>query len=97
MYETWVDDNGLLRHLAFVQKPGEPFALYIDGFAIPIPPYHQFKGAITEEIAEKFSSFVRDQPGWYRGTIDYQIDENGKVVRIDELKITMTSDKEKPA
>ena len=41
-------------------------------------------------IAEKFASLVFDQPGWYRGIIDYALDENGKVVRVDELNVTMT-------
>jgi len=43
-----------------------------------------------KEIADKFAELVFDQPGWYRGTIDYMLDENGKVVRIDGLKVTMT-------
>lgn len=44
------------------------------------------------EIANKFASLVFDKPGWYRGTIDYELDENGKVSRIDELKVTMTAE-----
>lgn len=48
------------------------------------------------EIANKFASLVFDQRGWYRGTIDYELDENGKVSRIDELKI-MRSGAETPS
>lgn len=43
-----------------------------------------------KEIADKFAGLVFDQPGWYRGTIDYNLDENGKVTHIDGLKVTMT-------
>jgi hypothetical protein len=48
------------------------------------------------EIANKFASLVFDQPGWYRGTIDYELDESGKVSRIDELKV-MFSGAEEPS
>lgn len=45
-----------------------------------------------KEIADKFAKLVFDQPGWYRGTIDYMLDENGKVVRIDGLMVTMVGE-----
>ncbi len=43
-----------------------------------------------KKIAKKFAKMVFDKPGWYRGTIDYKLDENGKVTYIDEVKVMMT-------
>lgn len=39
-----------------------------------------------KEIAEKFSALLEKKDGWYRGIVDYKI-EDGKVTRIDQLKI----------
>lgn len=49
--------------------------------------------APEDRIAEKFAALVFDQPGWYRGTIDYALNDNGKVVLVDELKVTWTAEK----
>ena len=42
-------------------------------------------------IAEKFATLVEEKDGWYRGSIDYKI-ENGEVTRVGELKVTLVGE-----
>lgn len=42
-------------------------------------------------IAEKFATLVKKNDGWYRGIIDYKI-ENGEVTRVGELKVTFVGE-----
>lgn len=37
---VWIDDSGFVRLLTYVQNPGEPFQLFIDGIKILIPEYY---------------------------------------------------------
>lgn len=111
-HETWLDDSGIVAHIAIVQDPGNPLCIYYNGALVDLSAHRQLQGKIADimaefgskfdilngldfndqqkEIADRFAKLVFDQPGWYRGTIDYMLDENGKVVRIDGLKVTMT-------
>lgn len=46
-------------------------------------------------IAEKFATLVKKNDGWYRGIIDYKI-ENGEVTRVGELKVTTHKSRRTP-
>ena len=46
-----------------------------------------------KEIVERFATLCFDKPGWYRGTVDYKLGDNGEATQIDELKITFCVDK----
>lgn len=42
-------------------------------------------------IAERFAALVEKKDGWYRGIIDYKI-EDGDVARVGELKVTLVGE-----
>lgn len=42
-------------------------------------------------IAERFATLVEKKDGWYRGIIDYKI-EDGDVARVGELKVTLVGE-----
>ena len=70
--------------------PVEPYPETLTKFGSQSTKFDGLRGLdmidAHKEIAEKFAALVEKKDGWYRGIVDYKI-EDGNVTRIDELKI----------